>query len=1105
MKSVPTALRDAIRKDYNLYAKPRLIADWNMNRYGNPTADNVPAEVDEGQDVEMFPIESIIQSPRPTKGICKARVGEGVINDEYGMRANTAARTSSARYYMAQPDDVYQYWSAPVRSDSAGNITKCEPFVLYASNVKVNKIVAKLENSWASPANFTVQITTDGTTWTTVATNPTIRSDGQVVLYYNGTGWSATRPADVTALKTLRGIKLKVTSLGPGIDGNGNISTYKTKSQANWGNDTDGVYSTVRTTGANSNFNLIALEAHMEADLTSRLTSVNDTFDMSEVSELYPVGTLTANVAELSLSNVDGIFNNENPDSPYFNLLEPNVEFNLEYVYTVGTTPYSVQQFKMYADDAWTGQSDETVSVSLVDASKYLQETTPPAAMWENLTVPQIVWRLMDSVGFVDYVIDADDRVAEHTVPVFWVTGEQSVWEVLDDLAKGTQTAIYFDSFGDMQVRTRTAAFDDLKAPAWTLRGEKAGDEPADIAEWNQAEQVEANHVTVSYTTTNWSEWNNGQPALTKVWEPDSDIVALRAADLQRTLEIDGQWFWIPAADVVYWLYKGQVNIQGELIAYDGKHYVYYTYTVTEVPHTWPDGTTTKSLVYSNETRHEAWLHSEDERTKIDAGTPDAYRYKNHFSGALYITERGLWNSEAKQHPVDAAGYFVRNITASGHHNNVSGFKHNKGDSTVTLANHPNANRPGDLLIATRGATSDTGFYIYGTMFRFEAEGSRTTQRAGMVINSQGGNNEDGYYIDFVPSRTLDGKDRKVRNELMLYARSGGHDVRVGGTGHAVAIAEGIWYELDVYFNPSNHSITVYLNGRNVLSEVVPVPNRVTWNGRFGMFLRGKTKVTYEYLAAIARAEDQPEDDVTWFDMVAGGYRGDQWGREYTYGWRTRKRRVKKKWKTEAYRYSMMFFDEFGPIVHEIREFNVKFDPKPILHSKLYMTNDWNAIITEYRANPFGAHFIIANTGRQNSVIHGEDTIHYASESRATNQTLTVLGRALVISEAEKVIVKNDQAIQRRGKVETELASSWIQSKEMAEDIANWMKDHWGMGADTAEVTVFGNPLLEVGDVVTVSYVRYDMTPATHKYFITGASSSFDTGLSTTLHLRRVV
>src|SRR5689334_3648166 len=99
MKSVPVALSTAIRSANDLQAIPRLIADWNMNRYYDTTVTNNPSEDIAGNDIEIFPITSIIGHLRPTKGINKARINQSTISDYTDK--------NRPRFYIASPDDIY--------------------------------------------------------------------------------------------------------------------------------------------------------------------------------------------------------------------------------------------------------------------------------------------------------------------------------------------------------------------------------------------------------------------------------------------------------------------------------------------------------------------------------------------------------------------------------------------------------------------------------------------------------------------------------------------------------------------------------------------------------------------------------------------------------------------------------------------------------------------------------------------------------------------------------------------------------------------------------------------------------------------------------------
>ncbi len=196
------------------------------------------------------------------------------------------------------------------------------------------------------------------------------------------------------------------------------------------------------------------------------------------------------------------------------------------------------------------------------------------------------------------------------------------------------------------------------------------------------------------------------------------------------------------------------------------------------------------------------------------------------------------------------------------------------------------------------------------------------------------------------------------------------------------------------------------------------------------------------------------------------------------------------------------FFDEFGPICHEVREYRVKFDKGPVLHSRLYLSNDYQILLPEYSSDPFGAKFVVANAARQNAIVNGEDTLAFGPQN-AINQHFLIYGRALVQKEAETVTERDESAIQRRGRIATEISSKWVQSKEAASDLGAWINEHWSNSADEVNATIFGNPLIEVGDVVSVEYPEISATADTHRYFVIGVSNSFDDGIETTLLLRR--
>jgi hypothetical protein len=380
--------------------------------------------------------------------------------------------------------------------------------------------------------------------------------------------------------------------------------------------------------------------------------------------------------------------------------------------------------------------------------------------------------------------------------------------------------------------------------------------------------------------------------------------------------------------------------------------------------------------------------------------------------------------------------------------------------------------------------------------------GNHVDQRAGIVFNVNG--NRGGYYVEITPTAMLSAKERQSRHEVTFYTVSGTQpNTRIPTKGASATIIEDRWHNIDVYYGWSGDRVAIWIDGKKHIDINVPGGQQVTPNGKFGMFIRGRTDAEFEYLYAIARPDEPiPEDDFSSLHAIRGWHEGMTLKNE----WRFKDRRNKRKRKRKGSKpkKNLQFMDEFGPYVHEIREFDVKFEPAPVQYSKLFSTNTWAAMVVEYRADSFGARFSIVNSERYHAVIHGEDSLTFPGvDGRVINQQLLVFGRALVVGEDEEVVIKNAAQIKARGEITTELSSKWIQTESAAQILGDWITNHWGRTIDQLEVEIFGNPLFEIGDLVAVDYPAKSMSTATHQYFVTGINTSFDQGVTTSLTLHR--
>jgi hypothetical protein len=1060
MQTTTFEVNKLLKEGIAVKAVPQLIAEWNHNRYaGIATVDNTPTEYDEG-DPEYYPVESIADPLRPSKrGIVKARASiEGIVS-EY------TDRPGDKRYYISSIDDVYKYWSSPVASTLiSGNngFTKTvRPYIVYDALCWTNKLYFLFETSAASPVDYDIDITTDGTNWTTVSGDIAPDSNGRVVIYRQANNsWSTTVYRENPV--QIKGVRLKVNTISA-------LGKY---------------------------LELIEMSARLEQDLTATLISSDSSFDMGTTSFVTPLGGSSSNTASIQLSNIDGRYNNTNDESLFEGLIDKNVKFTYRIGYD--TTPVGgagivyITEYTMFAD-SWSGQGEEVAAVSMKDASKFLQEIKPPKMLFENMTLGRIVWQLCDIIGFSDYNYEKIDDDKATVVPFFWTDGEKTMWEIFSSLAITTQSAIYFDEFGILQILTRDRAYNLGNPVAWQLDGLKVDPKQADIVDIAQKYDYEANNVTVRYAKTGTSEDKGRTPVMDIVWQPEGDVV-LRSSQLRYSMTNSQLNVKITTNEASVWPYQGIVEIEGELIRYGSKGYWYYN--------------TSNVLTYKA-------LKSSDEKKQVDEELSSAtLGFKNYFSGELLDVERGLWNTYPVAHADDASGYLKRIRSPSAYKTWNAGFVHNKDLSTISLKPTTRFN-PDTTYVASRGATFGDSVWYVGARMRFRGAGYKNGM-GGVCFNL--GGNDKGYYLELCRTDRLPG-GRKYQHEINFFIKRSNNTIeRFGpdsGKGVPFAISPNTWYDIDIalrmqnadYTNPNaavGHVIEVSVNGTSKMTFTIPVDKKEPITGRFGCFSRGNSHVDFEYLYANGATEDLHIDTNDFFDRIRGGVVSGQADREWVYKWKSNSHIKKRPTAAVASLFSQRFFDDFGPICHEIREFDVKFDKFPSIHSNLYFSNDTQIVCPEYKSDPFGAQFILANAYRSNAIVNGEDTLTFGSDN-PVEQKLMIYGRTVTKDDEKTIVSKNDDAIRRRGSVETELQPDWIQTESGAQALADWITQHWAEGCDEVEAEIFGNPLLQLGDIVSVNYPQKDFDPVTHRYFVVSIGRSFDGGYETTkLTLRRV-
>jgi len=344
---------------------------------------------------------------------------------------------------------------------------------------------------------------------------------------------------------------------------------------------------------------------------------------------------------------------------------------------------------------------------------------------------------------------------------------------------------------------------------------------------------------------------------------------------------------------------------------------------------------------------------------------------------------------------------------------------------------------------ARRGAWTGESPKFIGTRMRFPTSPKGKNMNAGIWVWGNTAQNQM-YGIDITATTHV---DRKVGNEIRILKRKSNGTVTQLSKGAAFAINENAWYDIDVVVT-STARFTVFVNGQLVIN-VIDNGTDIPVSGRAGLYVRGDGVADYEYFYMMADGgiQETDLDNESYLDIIRGGYFSNQYYRDFVTRTRVAQKRRGKKTIKYTQWYDQRYFDEFGMQVHEYRPYEVTFDKSPVLYSSLYVSNEDQVVQDEYVGYPFGAHFIIANASRWNSVVNGEDTLTYGSDN-PVDQKIMITGRTIQQAEATDYVVTDEQAVRARGEIALEFNSQWIQSEAAAKSLGDWIVANWAEPAD---------------------------------------------------------
>ena len=207
-----------------------------------------------------------------------------------------------------------------------------------------------------------------------------------------------------------------------------------------------------------STFDLIELSPRLAVDVSDKVTSFSIKKPASDlgVSGL-PVGQLLAATGGLDLFDFDQAFFKENTNSIVKDYTSQNIQVKLyEIIVDVNGSDFFVPIKTMYSEGfPSVNNTDRTVSLSLRDLFFYFESTIAPQMLIQDASLSYAVSLLLDSVGFSNYVFFRNENEAEDVIPYFYIEPDKSIAEVLNDIARSTQSAMFFDEYNNFVVMSK--------------------------------------------------------------------------------------------------------------------------------------------------------------------------------------------------------------------------------------------------------------------------------------------------------------------------------------------------------------------------------------------------------------------------------------------------------------------------------------------------------------------------------------------------------------------------------------------------------------------------------------------------------------------------
>jgi hypothetical protein len=180
--------------------------------------------------------------------------------------------------------------------------------------------------------------------------------------------------------------------------------------------------------------------------------------------------------------------------------------------------------------------------------------------------------------------------------------------------------------------------------------------------------------------------------------------------------------------------------------------------------------------------------------------------------------------------------------------------------------------------------------------------------------------------------------------------------------------------------------------------------------------------------------------------------------------------------------------DEFGTVVREIVTRDVSFNKRPAYPTMWSTGINPFAKILGSKISNFGSKIFVMNNTSQ--------TIPLSNGAEAS---FFLLGNSL--GNSGELEYSTDELNDYVNKEPAVFISSWLQNESDVKSLANWIKSNVVNKGKIINMTIFGNPLVSVGDIVSIKNT-YQGLSGDENFIVTEVKHSFSEGLETSIACR---